>query len=146
MKIQSNYLLRVLKKDYNPFTANNIIIHNDRIEFKKRNSHLISMDSQQLEFDRISGIDINKHLIGATIIVKSVGSKPIVVEGLTKTNAEKIRQIWIDHRNTIGKNDKRNIDEDPDSKLSKLERLSQLKRDGALTTGEFQQLKNELLK
>lgn len=145
MKIQSNYLLRVLKKDFNPFTANNVIVHQDHIEFKKRNNHLISMDSQQLSFDRITGIDINKHLIGATITVKSVGSKPIVVEGLTKANAERIRELWREAKISRGSQNKVTLENQGNGKLDQLEQLGKLRDSGTITEEEFQRLKSELL-
>lgn len=142
MKIRSNYLLRILKSDFNPFTPNNLLIHNDRLEFKRRNSHLISVDSEELMFDRISGIDIDKHIFGATLTIKSVGSKPIKVEGLSKANAEHIKQLWLNRDKPLKPKSTGLQERDI---VRKLEQLYHLKEKGAITESEYDKLKSDLL-
>ena len=90
---ESNYILRVLSGDYNPFRPNIIVINNHFIEYKKRNWHLISVDTQTFHFQSVVGIDVDKHLIGATLKIVTSGVDKIYVSGFSKKTANKIKQV-----------------------------------------------------
>ena len=63
------------------------------IELKKRNWHLISVDSRKYHFQNVVGVDVDKHLFGATVLIESTGSKSIRINGLSKKIANKIADI-----------------------------------------------------
>jgi len=90
---RSGYFYRVLKGEYNPFRPNRITLTDDFIEYKKRNWHLISVDSRKYHFQNVAGINLDKHLIGASIIIESTGDKSIYVHGLSKRAAKKVAEF-----------------------------------------------------
>ena len=90
---KSNYFYRLLKKDWNPLTPNIININDDYVEYRRRNWFLISSDSEMFHFQNIIGVDVNKGLFGATIIIKSNGSNDIRAWGFSKKNADTIKLI-----------------------------------------------------
>lgn len=89
---RSNYFYRLLKKDFNPFRPNHVIIDEADFQFKKRSWFLMSHDTQTHNFQHISGIDVNSHLFGATLLINTTGNDTIVVWGLSKKNAKEIRE------------------------------------------------------
>ena len=93
LKFKSSYILRVFEGDYNPFTPNIIRINDDSVEFRRRNWHLISVDSEELMLNKVTGVTIDKHIFGATIKIKSTGSDSIVAFGFGKGKANKIKSI-----------------------------------------------------
>lgn len=90
---KSSYFLRALKGDFNPFTPNVIVIGQNHVEYRRRNWYLISVDIENLNFQNIAGISIDKHLFGSTIKIKSTGSDPIYVHGFWKSTANQIKQL-----------------------------------------------------
>lgn len=89
---KSSYIFRVLKGEYNPFRPNLIVINDHFVEFKKRNWHLISVDTQTFHFQNVVGIDVDKHIIGASLRIVTSGSDKIFVNGFSKATANKIKQ------------------------------------------------------
>jgi len=96
-KFKSSYFLRLLKGDYNPFTPNVLIIDDNSIEYRRRNWYLISVDTENLHFQNVTGISVNKHLFGASIKIKSTGNDPIIVHGFWKKKANAIKDICSKH-------------------------------------------------
>lgn len=94
---KSSYFLRLLSSDYNPFTPNVLMIDGDHIEYRRRNWHLISVDTENLHFQNVTGITIDKHLFGATIIIKSKGSDSMYIHGFWKKKANQIKAICYQH-------------------------------------------------
>lgn len=92
-KLKSNYLLRVLKGDYNPFTPNVIVVDNQFIEYRRRNWYLISVDSKTFHFNNVIGIEVDKHLIGATIRFVTAGHSNIKIIGFSKSQADQIKDL-----------------------------------------------------
>ncbi|MEO5789925.1 SHOCT domain-containing protein [Gelidibacter sp.] len=90
---KSNYFLRLLKGDYNPLTPNILNIDNNHIEYRRRNWYLISVDTENLHFQNVTGITVDKHLFGATLIIKSTGHDSIYVNGFWKKKANEIKDI-----------------------------------------------------
>lgn len=105
---KSTYILRVFKGDFNPFTPNIIEIDDRNIEYRRRNWYLISVDTNSLNFQNVIGIDIDKHLFGATIKIKSSGDKHILIHGFSKKKANKIKEICSSY---ISKNSQRGTNE-----------------------------------
>jgi hypothetical protein len=71
---KSSYLYRILKGDYNPFTPNHVSINEREFQFRRRNWYLISHNTQTFNFQHITGLDVDKHLFGATIIIRTQGN------------------------------------------------------------------------
>ena len=90
---RSNYFLRLLRADYNPFTPNRITIDTNLIEYKRRNWYLISVDTESLHFQNVTGITVDKHLFGATLKIKSTGNDSIYIHGFWKKEANRIKGI-----------------------------------------------------
>lgn len=87
---RSSYILRVFKDDYNPFTPNVVKVNSHFIEYRKRNWHLFSVDSETMHFQNVLGLQIDKHFFGATVNIITAGDK-IKVVGFSKSNAEALK-------------------------------------------------------
>lgn len=96
---KSNYLYRVLKGDYNPLTPNIVSINEREFQFRRRNWYLISHNTQTFNFQYISGLDVDKHLFGATIVIRPQGADPVFVFGLSKKNATEIQKHCLNFIN-----------------------------------------------
>lgn len=94
---KSSYLLRILKGDFNPFTPNILNIGDNHIEYRRRNWYLISVDSENLHFQNVTGISIDKELFGASIKIKSTGNDSIVIHGFWKKKANTIKELCSKH-------------------------------------------------
>jgi len=94
---KSSYFLRILKGDYNPFTPNILNIDDKHIEYRRRNWHLISVDTENLHFQNVTGVSVDKHLFGASIKIKSTGNDPIIVHGFWKKKANAIKDLCSKH-------------------------------------------------
>ena len=153
---RSGYLFRVLHGEYNPFRPNRIILTDDFIEYKKRNWHLVSVDSRKYHFQNVAGINLDKHLIGASIIIESTGEKSIHVHGLSKRTAKRIAEFCA---NNISANTQKGTTEalaDAIAKATKgsggassvadeLKKLKELKDEGVITPEEFEIEKKKLI-
>ena len=93
LKFRSSYFLRLLVGDYNPFTPNRLLVTDRFVEYKKRNWHLISVDTEDMHWERVIGVSIDKHLFGATVKIKGTGGKDdgIFFHGVWKKTANKIK-------------------------------------------------------
>ena len=67
----------------------------ETIEVKKRNSFLIGVDENVVNFKRVRSIKIDQHLIGADIQIKVVGGS-LSVYCLSKSDAKKIKNILLE--------------------------------------------------
>ena len=150
---RSGYFFRALSKEYNPFRPNRIIITDDFFEFKKRNWHLVSVDSRKFHFRNIVGVDVDKHLFGATISIDGTGNKSIKVNGLSKKTANKISDICSDYISGSKQKGKpeanvKATQGSGDTTISVSDELMKLKalvNDGILTQEEFEEQKAKLL-
>jgi predicted RecA/RadA family phage recombinase len=88
---KSKYLLRALKGDW-WITGNHVMVDEHFIEVRKRNWHLISVDSLQLHWQNVQSILIDKHLFGATVRISS-GNAYHRIFGLPKKTANAIRNL-----------------------------------------------------
>ena len=154
---KSSYFLRSLNKDFNPFTPNVLIIDEEHIEFKRRNWHLVSEDTETLHFKNITGVTVDSHLFGTTITIKSTGTDPILVRGFWKKEAKEIRELCAKY---IALQNQKNSGEAMANSLAKamhgnretlsvadeLTKLKNLFDHGVLTREEFEEQKSRLLR
>ncbi len=149
---KSSYFLRALNRDLNPFTPNIVLIDEEHIEFKRRNWHLISEDTETLHFKNITGITVDSHLFGTTITIKSTGNDPIQIRGFWKKEAQKIKELCATY---IEANNKKNSNEaltkaieNQRGNYSVADELSKLKNlldQNVLSQEEFEEQKRRLL-
>ncbi len=92
-RFKAKYMLRLLRGDWNPFTPDVLIIYDQTIEHERRNWFLVSKDSQSYHFQNMIGVDIDKGLFGATVIIKSTGTGNIDVHGFSKRSADQIKAL-----------------------------------------------------
>lgn len=155
---KSSYFLRVLSGDFNPFTPNVITIDDNHIEYRRRNWYLISVDTENLHFQNITGISVDKHLFGSTLKIKSTGNDPILVNGFWKKKANTIKQLCsknISANTQKGTNEAMadaiskavgNAQANSKSNLaSELRELKGLVDEGLITQDEFDERKKKLM-
>lgn len=94
-KYKSSYLLRLLDGDWNPLTPNVVVVNNDFIEYRRRNWHLISVDTQTLVISDVVGVDVDKHIIGATIRIRTSGGYGVTVKGFSKRQADRVKRMCL---------------------------------------------------
>lgn len=156
---KSSYPLRIFRGDYNPFTPDILTITSDFLEYKRKNWHLISYDSDSLNFKNITGIFVDKHLFGASISIKSTGNDSVVIHGFSKKSARLIKEICTyymtlashpssnssrsDSKISFGGGINRNS---PFSTADELMKLKNILDDGAISQKEFDKLKKRLIK
>ena len=156
---KSSYLLRVLKGDYNPFRPNIISVNDHFVEYKKRNWYLISVDTQTFHFQSVVGIDVDKHLFGASLKIVTSGSDKIILSGFSKKTANAIKLACSKF---ISLNSQRGTTESLASAIAsavgnvksniqlsvadELKKLKDLFENGLLTEEEYNQQKAKLLK
>lgn len=150
---KSSYFLRALNSDLNPFTPNVILIDEEHIEFKRRNWHLISEDTETLHFKNITGITVDSHLFGTTITIKSTGNDPIQIRGFWKKEAKEIKDLcakYIEATNKKSSNEAlTKAIENSRGNYSVADELSKLKNlldQNVLSQEEFDEQKRRLLK
>ena len=158
-QFKSSYFLRVLKGDYNPFTPNVLNIDNNHIEYRRRNWYLISADTENLHFQNVTGVTIDKHLFGSTLKIKSTGNDPIIVHGFWKKKANEIMEFCSKQ---ISSNTQRGTTDAMADAISKavgnanagsnnlsvadeLKKMKELLDNGVLSQEEFDQQKKKLL-
>lgn len=157
-KFKSSYFLRLLSGDFNPFTPNVITIDDNHIEYKRRNWYLISVDTENLHFQNITGVSVDKHLFGATLKVKSTGNDSIFIHGFWKKKANEIKDICSKH---ISSNTQRGTTEAMADAISKavgqangggaisvadeLKKMKELLDSGVLSQEEFDEQKKKLM-
>ncbi len=141
---KSSYFLRTLNGDLHPFTPNILIIDEEHIEFKRKNWHLVSEDTETLHFKNITGVTVDSHLLGSTITIKSTGNDPIHVHGFWKKEANEIKALCAKHINAY--NTRSPGSSSPVfSVADELSKLKSLLDRGVITAEEFEQQKRKLL-
>lgn len=154
---KSSYFLRSLKGDIHPFTPNVLVIDDEHIEFRRKNWHLISEDTETLHFKNITGVTVDSHMFGTTITIKSTGNDPILVQGFWKKEANEIKKLCAQN---IAAYSQKNSGEAIASSIAKamdgnrstysvadeLSKLKTLLDQGVLTREEFEIQKSRILK
>lgn len=153
---KSSYFLRSLKWDLNPLTPNVLAIDDEHIEFRRKNWHLISEDTETLHFRNITGITLDSHLFGTTITIKSTGNDPIFVQGFWKKEAKEIKDLCskkiaaYNQKNSgeaIASSFARSVESNRGnySVADELSKLKKLLDQGVLSREEFEEQKRRLL-
>ena len=158
-KFSSSYFLRLISGDFNPFTPNVISIDDSNIEYRRRNWHLISVDTESLHFQNITGISVDKHLFGATLKIKSKGNDSILIHGFWKTKANEIKDICFKQMSTNTQRGSNEVIKDAVSKgisqasssgavsvADELMKLKELLDIGVLSQKEFDEQKKIVMK
>lgn len=157
VEFRSSYFLRMINADLHPFTPNVLVIADEHIEFRRKNWHLVSEDSETLHFRNITGVTVDSHMMGTTITIKSTGNDPILVEGFWKKEAKQIKELCAKN---IEAYNKRNSGEAMAGSFAKamevnrgnysvadeLSKLRSLVEQGVLTQAEFEDQKRRLLR
>jgi hypothetical protein len=158
LSFKSSYFLRLITGDYNPFTPNVIVIKEDNIEYSRRNWHLISVDTENLHFQSITGVNVDKHLFGASLVIKSTGNSSISIPGFWKKKAKEINDICLKQISENTQNVTANAVADAISKAvgavngggvsvaEELMKLKELVDSGVLSQEEFDEQKKKLMK
>lgn len=74
-------------------TPDRIVITNDTITYKKRNKHLINVDSLTIPIAKISSVELDTSILGTDIVITSFGTGKIVCKKFSKSDAKKIRGL-----------------------------------------------------
>jgi hypothetical protein len=78
-----------------------IDLDQETITVRKRNKFLIGVDEQVIAFKYVRNITIDEHFVGADIHIKVVGGTASVY-CLSKSDAEKIKEMLLEHNNSRG--------------------------------------------
>jgi len=73
-----------------------IDLDEETITIRKRNKIMIGVDEQVIAFKYVRNITIDEHFVGADIHIKVVGGSASAY-CLSKSDAEKIKQMLLDH-------------------------------------------------
>jgi len=139
------------------FCGIKLTLSEDFIEWRQRNWYLIGVDKKKFLWQNIAGVHADRHLIGADIMIESVGSSSIVGYGFSKKQAKKFTSLAS---NYISQNSQKSRDQNlstsiansiknNDSKVGsvadELVKLQQLFKEGIITEKEFETQKNKVL-
>ena len=156
-KFKSTYILRGFKGDWG-ITGNHVIINDHYLEYRKRNWHLISVDSKQFHWQYIESVTVDKHFFGATVVIRSA-SQIHWIYGVSKKVADKIKELALKY---IAKNTQRgttealadaiamavngnNAPQNSPSPADELLKFKNLHEQGVITDEEFEDIKEKLL-
>lgn len=147
MDTKSTYLLRVIRGDYNPFTPNRVIITDDYVEFRRRNWHLISVDKKKFHFKSFAGLNLDKSMFGADLVVEGFGGGEILARGFTKRKAEEIYALVSERISKYSSTKNYYVQQmmPETSTADELKKLKALLDDGTLTPTEYEQQKSKIL-
>lgn len=132
-----------------------LTITDKSIEYRQRNWFLIGTERRTFHFQNITGIDIDKRLIGSDIAIFVAGNADILLSGFSKRNAEK---IYTESNKYIHENTQRSLTDVMTEKIvgalgknqshsvaDELTKLKGLLDTGAITNVEYDRQKQKLL-
>ncbi|MFI3328315.1 MAG: SHOCT domain-containing protein [Rikenellaceae bacterium] len=155
---KSSYLLRFIHGDW-WFCGNTIIVDSHCVEFRKRDWHLLAVDTNTFHWESMYGITIDNHIFGSTIVVKTK-KEDYRFGGFSKSTARQIRELATEYlslnsqRGSIAhmlSNSGLNLAGGgvaPAPQVSVADELVKLKSlydDGTISESEYVQLKSKLL-
>jgi hypothetical protein len=76
-------------------TPHRIIITNDMVTWRKRNSVLVGVDSTQVKRASITSVDIVDNVIGCDIVIHAQGHPNIIATNFSGSDAERIRELIL---------------------------------------------------
>lgn len=74
-------------------TPEKIIIDDSSVTYRRRNSHLIGVDEITIPISRVSAVEIDRQIWGATIKIIAFGAQSIVAKKFTWHDAKEIKRI-----------------------------------------------------
>ena len=77
----------------NAILPQTIIVTDNAVTLKQRNKWLIGTDMVTIQKKQIASIEINTHLVGATISIYTVGNSKIVANNFSNEDAYKIKEL-----------------------------------------------------
>jgi|GEM_PF-755981 len=80
-------------------TPHIIKIYKDKVEYRKRNKHLINVDSLVIPINRIASVLVDTSIWGTDVIIKSYGAGKIVGKNFSKSDAKKIHRLIQERQN-----------------------------------------------
>lgn len=81
-------------------TPDIIIIDNVSVTYRKRNKHLINVDSITVHISKISSVELDTSIWGTNIIIKTFGSGEIIGKRFSKSDAQEVKRL-IQERQSI---------------------------------------------
>ena len=95
--VKSKYILRMWSGQFNPWTPYIVSLYATYFEVSKRDNNLLSSDTQTLKYENVSGVTVDNHIFGCTVIINSSGDKVITIKGLSKENGKFIKEMILDN-------------------------------------------------
>lgn len=92
-EFKPKYWLRVYSGEFNPFTGTKLMVDGNFIKTRRRNWYYISTDTNSHNIEKISVVNVDKRLFGATIEIKFKDDKTMEFVGYNKKVAEEIMNI-----------------------------------------------------
>jgi len=74
-------------------TPDRIIINENEVIYRRRNSNLLRVDEVSIPFGRIASVEIDRKLINADIIIHSTGNMKIEARHFKLGDAREIKRI-----------------------------------------------------
>lgn len=78
-------------------TPDRLIITDSAVTYRKRNSirasFLLGIDEVSIPISKISAVEVDRHLLGATIRILSTGNKEIEANNFTWNDAQTIQRL-----------------------------------------------------
>ena len=74
-------------------TPDILVVSAKSVTYKKRNKHLINVDTVSIPIAKISSVTVDTSIWGTDIIIKSFGSGNITVKRFTKKDAHEIKRL-----------------------------------------------------
>ena len=93
IEFKPKYWLRFYSGEFNPFTGTKLMVDGNFIKTRRRNWYYISTDTNSYNIEKISVVNVDKRLFGATIEIKFKDDKTIEFVGYNKKVAEEIMSV-----------------------------------------------------
>ena len=74
-------------------TPERIIIDDVSVTYRRRNQHLIGVDEITIPLTRVSAVEVDKHIWGATIKIIAFGAQSIIADKFTWSDAKEVQRI-----------------------------------------------------
>lgn len=74
-------------------TPERIIIDDVSVTYRRRNKHLIGVDEITIPLSRVSAVEIDKQIWGATIKIIAFGAQSIIAEKFSWRDAKEVQRI-----------------------------------------------------
>ena len=76
-------------------TPHRIIITNEFVTWRRRNSILLGVDSTQVKRASITSVDIVDNVIGCDVVIHAQGHPNIIATNFSSSDAEEIRDLIL---------------------------------------------------